>query len=52
VVGLSDLVAIGAGKSQSCGAPTGGGVSCWGSGVASGSALTTNQIVPAYVLGI
>ena len=49
VVGIKGALTIGAGASQTCAAPAGGGVLCWGSGTASGSVLTTNQIVPAYV---
>ncbi|MEP7049103.1 MAG: hypothetical protein ABJB12_02070 [Pseudomonadota bacterium] len=52
VVGVSNAVAVGTGLSQSCAALATGGVQCWGSGYASGSLKSTNQIVPTFVNGL
>ena len=52
VIGVTDAIAVGGGASQTCAALASGGVKCWGSGPASGSKLSTNQLVPAYVSGI
>ncbi len=51
VLGVDNVVAVGVGYTQTCAAIATGGVKCWGSGTASGSLMTTNQLAPQYVKG-
>jgi len=51
VLGVTGATTVSIGWSHACAALASGGVKCWGSGTASGSDLSTNQIVPTYVRG-